>query len=103
MIVTTAITAVTPTTIPVNVNAVRSLFARRLASATLNASHVAVRRKRGNEVLLPNSFVLLDQSVTNRNNAVGAGRDVVLVGNDDDRVAFGVQPFEEVHDLHAGV
>ena len=39
MIVTTAITAVTPTMIPTRVNAVRNLFCRRLLAATLNASH----------------------------------------------------------------
>ena len=34
---------------------------------------------------------------------MGACGDVVLVRNDDDRVAFGVETFEEIHDLHAGV
>ena len=45
MIVTTAITAATPTTMPTSVSAVRSLFARRLPSATRNASQIAVRRR----------------------------------------------------------
>ena len=44
MIVTTAITAATPTTMPTSVSAVRNLFARKLASATRNASHSAVTR-----------------------------------------------------------
>src|SRR5437588_521556 len=39
MIVTTEITAVTPTIMPTRVNAVRNLFWRRLLAATLNASH----------------------------------------------------------------
>lgn len=29
--------------------------------------------------------------------------DVVLVGDDDDRVSFSVQAREEIHNLHAGV
>src|SRR5438128_10156822 len=39
MIVTTEITAVTPTIMPTSVKAVRNLFWRRLLAATLNASH----------------------------------------------------------------
>src|SRR5947209_20352747 len=39
MIVTTEITAVTPTIMPTRVKAVRNLFWRRLLAATLNASH----------------------------------------------------------------
>ena len=34
---------------------------------------------------------------------MGPCGDVVLVRDDDDRVAFGVEAFEEIHDLHAGV
>src|SRR4029077_13514343 len=44
IMVTTAITAVTPTTIPTRVNAVRSLFERRLPVATRKASQIAVSR-----------------------------------------------------------
>jgi hypothetical protein len=44
MIVTTAITAATPTMTPIKVKAVRSLFARKLPSATRNASHKAATR-----------------------------------------------------------
>ena len=44
MIVTTAITAVTPTTMPINVRAVLSLLVRRLAVATRKASQSAVTR-----------------------------------------------------------
>src|SRR6185369_14006739 len=46
MIVITAITAVTPTTIPTSVSAVRSLLARRLAVATRNASQIAAKRSK---------------------------------------------------------
>jgi hypothetical protein len=49
MIVTTAMTAATPTTMPTKVRAVRSLLVRRLASATRNASHTAVRRNSDRE------------------------------------------------------
>ncbi len=34
---------------------------------------------------------------------MSASGDVMLVGDDDDRVAFAVQALEEIHDLHAGV
>jgi hypothetical protein len=44
--VTTAMTAATPTTMPTNVSAVRSLLARRLAKATRNDSHKAETRSR---------------------------------------------------------
>src|SRR6185369_7135147 len=44
MMVTTAITAVTPTTMPIKVRDVRSLLARRLEVATRKASQIAVRR-----------------------------------------------------------
>jgi hypothetical protein len=44
MIVTTAMTAVTPTTIPISVSAVRSLLARRLEVATRKASQSEARR-----------------------------------------------------------
>jgi hypothetical protein len=49
MIVTTEMTAVTPTIMPTNVSAVRSLFCRRLDAATKNDSQSAATRKRGNE------------------------------------------------------
>src|SRR5262249_54735414 len=45
IIVTTAITAVTPTMIPIRVRPVRNLFCRRLAAATQKASHKAAIRK----------------------------------------------------------
>jgi hypothetical protein len=41
MMVTTAITAVTPTMIPISVSPVRNLFWRRLARATRKASQTA--------------------------------------------------------------
>src|SRR6185295_5230373 len=52
MMVTTAITAATPTTMPTSVSAVRILFCRKLPSATKNASHNAVTRKNENERFL---------------------------------------------------
>src|SRR6185369_853943 len=106
MIVTTEITAATPTTMPTSVNAVRSLLERRLAVATRNASQMAVRRNRYRILCLLwllNSLVFFDLTVANRDDAVGAFCDVVLVRHDDDRIAFGVETFEKIHDLHAGV
>src|SRR6185503_18661060 len=104
MIVTTAITAETPTMMPIRVNAVRSLFARRLAVATRKASQIAASRIIFCAfVALPYAFVFFDKTVANRDNAVGTCGDIVFVRNDDDRVAFGVETFEEIHDLHAGV
>src|SRR5688500_19029358 len=46
IMVTTAITAATPTTIPTRVSAVLNLFARRLPTATRNDSQSAARRRR---------------------------------------------------------
>src|ERR1043165_8942444 len=121
MMVTTEMTAATPTTMPINVNAVRSLLARRLAVATRNASQIFWPRKSTKQKLLAVSnlfcafcafcafwwlldpLVFLDLAVTNRDYAVGAFRDVVLVSDYDDRVAFGVETLKQVHDLHAGV
>src|SRR5262245_57597508 len=119
MMVTTEMTAATPTTIPIKVSAVRSLLARRLAVATRNASQIAVSRKNDSDCwprkstkstkqtryfllcilclfvgALLNSFVLLDLTVTNRDHAVRAVRNVVLVRNHDDRVAFRVETLE---------
>src|SRR5687768_151892 len=121
MIVTTAMTAVTPTTMPISVRAVRNRLARKLPVATLKASQTAAIRKTGNDLiragrtaranvkrcgrgsgpplrsimlLLSDSFVFFDHAVANRNDAVGAFGDVVLVRNDDDGVAFGMQAFE---------
>ena len=48
MIVTTAITAATPTTIPTSVRAVRILLTRRLPTATRNDSQSGASRKRRN-------------------------------------------------------
>ena len=52
---------------------------------------------------LSNSLIFLDLAVTNRDYAVGAHGNVVFVSDHDNRVAFGVETLEEVHDLHAGV
>src|SRR2546423_2966742 len=126
MIVTTAITAVTPTMMPTSVSAVRSLFWRRLASATKNASQTAAILSRGNErsraerfvgrranpfggfvadalrgniAPLSNLFVFFDQAVSNRDDAMRPSRYVVLVRDENDGVAFFVKLLEEVHDV----
>jgi hypothetical protein len=104
MMVTTEMTAATPTTMPIKVSAVRSLLARKLAVATRNASQMCWPRKS----ILPfaallDSLVFFDLTVANRDHAVCAYRNVVFVRNHDDRVAFGVETLEEVHDLHAGM
>ena len=52
---------------------------------------------------LSDFLVLFDQTVTNGNYAMGAGRNIVFMRNDDDRIAFTMQAFEEIHDFHAGV
>src|ERR1700752_2136589 len=51
IMVTTAITAVTPTTIPIKVRDVRSLLALKLAVATRKASQIGGRRKAELEVI----------------------------------------------------
>ena len=104
MMVTTEITAATPTTMPISVNAVRSMLERRLAVATLNASQIFWPRKsKEHKQALPDPLVLLDLTVANRDYAMRAFRDVVLVRHHDDGVAFRVETLEQVHDLHAGV
>ena len=52
---------------------------------------------------LSDFLVLFDQAVTNGNYAMGASRNIVFMRNDNDRIAFTVQAFEEIHDFHAGV
>ena len=47
------------------------------------------------------SLVFFDQSIANRNHAMGTGGDVVFVSNHDDGVAFVVKLFEEVHNFVA--
>ena len=34
---------------------------------------------------------------------MSAGSNVVLVSNHNNRVAFGMEPFEKIHDFHAGM
>src|ERR1041384_6090670 len=118
MMVTTEMTAATPTTMPINVNAVRSLLARRLAVATRNASQSFLPRKSTKQKLLavsnlfcafcafwwlPDPLGFLDLAVTNRDYAVGAFRDVRPVRDYDDRVAFGVEGVKTDHYLRGGV
>src|SRR5512133_3543852 len=76
--VTTAITAVTPTTIPISVSEVRSLFERRLEEATRNASQIAVSRNVGKEGI---RFGNRSANIRRRGDLSPgelAGRDVVL-------------------------
>src|SRR6185369_12053072 len=120
MIVTTEMTAATPTTMPINVSAVRSLLARRLAVATRKASQIFWPRKSTKSTKqnftasslfyafcafswLSDSFVFLDLTVADRDHAVRAFGDVMFVRHYDDGVAFGVETLEEVHDFHARV
>src|SRR5258708_3661601 len=53
MIVTTEMTAVTPTMMPTRGSPVRSLFWRRLAGATRKAFQRAANRRAGNERIRP--------------------------------------------------
>src|ERR1044071_9556690 len=127
MIVTTEITAVTPTTIPISVSAVRSLFWRRLAAATRNASQTAAMRTAGSDftragkesrlpkmsgsgdgslriamaAILLDCLVFFDQAVANGDNAMRASGDVVFVRDKNNRVAVFVKFPEEVHDVVA--
>src|SRR5262249_6216046 len=127
MIVTTDITAVTPTTIPISVSAVRSLFWRRLAPATRNASQTAAMRSAGNDLtragkesrlpkmsgsrgvslriamaaILLDCLVFFDQAIADRDDAMRTSGDVVLVRDKNDRVAVFVKFLEEVHDVIA--
>src|ERR1043165_8335796 len=127
MIVTTEITAVTPTTIPISVSAVRSLFWRKLAPASRNASQTAAMRSAGNDLTragkasrLPKMsgslcvslrgrmaallylLVFFDEAVTNRDDAKRPARDVVFVRDKNNCVAVFVESFEEVHDVVTG-
>jgi hypothetical protein len=52
---------------------------------------------------LSDFLVLFDQTVTNGNYAMGTSCNIVFMRNHDDRIAFTVQAFEEIHDFHAGV
>ena len=51
------------------------------------------------DLLLPDALVLVDVAVADGDDAVGAGGDVRLVRDDDDRVALGV----EFLNAHLGV
>src|SRR5437763_2130153 len=125
IIVTTAMTAVTPTMILNRVSAVRSLFWRRLDAATMKASHSAATRRAGNErrragkdrrlpkpsgsgdvsllvgiaAILLDLLVFFDQSVADRDDATCSSSDVMLVRDQDDGVALFVELLKEVHDV----
>jgi hypothetical protein len=63
------------------------------------------RRRRGGEAgpaLARDDFVTFDFTVTDRDDAMGVQRDIVLVRDQDDGVAFLVQTPEERHDFVAG-
>lgn len=53
----------------------------------------------GAVVSLSDPFVFLDQSVANGEYPVSSRSDVVLVRDNDNRIAFRVQTFEEIHNL----
>src|SRR5436190_24315163 len=97
MMATTAITEDTPIRIPSTVRKERSLLLRREATAMATASLKGIGSFR-----LPPGQVALDAAVANVDGAVGVVGDVLLVGDQDDGVAFRVQPLEEGHDLVAG-
>src|SRR5438270_4525996 len=52
--------------------------------------------------LVGDGFVKLDFTVANMNYAMGMQSDVMLVRDQDDRVAFVMQALEQRHDLVAG-
>ena len=90
---TTAITELTPMRMPSTVRKERSLLARSDCRAMAMASEKGMA--------LPG--VALDLAVPDAQGPVRVGRDVGLVGDQDDGVALGVQPLEEPHDLLAGL
>src|SRR5437763_7699586 len=55
----------------------------------------------GMAAILLDSLVFFDQAVADRDDAMRARSDVVLVGDQDDGVALFVELFEEVHDVIA--
>src|SRR5580765_1235738 len=59
-------------------------------------------RCRGTSQLLLNLLVFFDQSVADRDDAMSAGRNVMLVRHQDDGVALFVELFKKVHDVVAG-
>src|SRR5882762_6487175 len=91
---TTATTEETPIRMPSTVRKERSLLDRRDASAIRAASE--------NGISSSPSFVRLDLAVPDLDGAVGVVGDVLLVRHEDDRVALGVKPLEQTHDLFPG-
>src|SRR5687767_8672406 len=87
----------TPIRIPRTVRNERSLFERREATAIPMASENGIRTRR---MSLP--LVALHPAVADLQHAVGVRGDVVLVGDEDDRVAVRVELLEHAHDLLAG-
>src|SRR5687768_3027257 len=90
-------TATIPMIMPSVVRAPRLLLAAIAASAILKDSD----RSRASFISAPPG-VALDQAVAQAHDAVRVGGDVVLVGDQDDGVALGVQVAEHAHDLGAG-
>src|SRR5262245_52321809 len=126
MMDTTAITAMTPITMPSNVNSDRSRLARNDERAMKKDSSrfttlleplppSAALSLEGGEVLQHkhpfslhsslrhfNTLVGCDLAVANTDDAVSVRCDIAFVGHEDDGVAFPVKPVEQFHDLFAG-
>ena len=124
MIVITAMTAVTPTMMPRVVRKVRSLLLRRLIPANRTDSRKIridapnlIRGQytpadtvsdcdlchRSRRAAARSAYFLVgfDAAVSDGDDSVGPGCDVVFVGHEYDGVAFLVQFFEQRHDLVA--
>src|SRR5436190_3479078 len=91
------ITATMPMTIPSVVSAPRLLFAAIADRAILKDS----ARSRPSFMLA--ALVAFDQAIAQAHYAVRVRRDVVLVRDQDDRVALGMQVAQNFHDLCAGL
>src|SRR4030042_1548381 len=94
---TTAMTEETPIRMPSTVSSERSLFARRDCSAMLMASPNCMSPPSGPVA----GLVALDLPVPDVDHAVGVVGDVLLVGDEDDRVAVPVQLVEQATDVPA--
>src|SRR6478609_4249751 len=87
------ITATMPMTMPSVVSAPRLLFAAIADRAILKDSAKSSRS------FMSATLVAFDQAVAQPDHAVRMRRDVVLVRDQDDRVALGVQLAQYRHDL----
>src|SRR6478736_921705 len=91
------ITATMPMTMPSVVSAPRLLLAAIAESAILKDS------AKSRPSFMSAALVAFDQAVAQAHDAVRVRRDVVLVRDQDDGVALGVQVAEHRHDLGAGL